>query len=292
MIKTLRSYGWAALFILPSLIPLLLFTVGPALGALAVSFMRWDLLTPAKWIGWGNYQVLWTDDAFRAAGLHTLQFVIGYLPLVVGGGLGIALMLNRAVPESGILRTLFFMPVVTSWVAVALIWRWLLNPEYGVVNAVLRAVHLPTPGWWVDVHWALPSVILASSWKDVGYAMLILLAGLQSIPREYYESASIDGASAWQQLRRITLPLLTPQLLIVLIISIINNAQVFEQVWVMTDGGPEGATSTIVEQIVRNSFAYGRMGYASAQSVILFLIIFMITWAQLRLQKRWVHYEA
>lgn len=292
MTRTLRNYGWAAFFILPSLIPLLLFTVGPALGALVVSFMRWDLLTPAKWIGLNNYRELVQDEKFRDAALHTVIFVAGYLPLVFAGGLIIALLLNRHIPERGLLRTLFFMPVVTSWVAVALIWRWLLNPTYGVVNAVLGALHLPTPGWWLDPHWAMPSVILASSWKDVGYTMLILLAGLQSIPREYYESASIDGASSWAQLRRITLPLLTPQILIVLVISIINNAQVFEQVWVMTDGGPEGATSTVVEQIVRNSFSYGRMGYASAQSVLLFLTILLITWVQLRLQKRWVHYDA
>ena len=292
MTKTLRTYGWAAFFILPSLVPLMLFTVGPALGALVVSFMRWDLLTPAKWIGLNNYRELLHDETFRAAAVHTVVFVVGYLPLVLIGGLGIALLLNRHIPERGLLRTLFFMPVVTSWVAVALIWRWLLNPEYGLVNWVLRSVHLPTPGWWLDPHWAMPSVILASSWKDVGYTMLILLAGLQAIPNEYYESASIDGASAWSQLRRITLPLLTPQILIVLVISIINNAQVFEQVWVMTDGGPEGATSTVVEQIVRNSFAYGRMGYASAQSALLFLTILLITWVQLRLQKRWVHYDA
>lgn len=292
MIKTLRNYGWAAFFILPSLVPLLLFTVGPALGALVVSFMRWDLLTPAKWIGLNNYRELAQDEKFRDAAVHTLLFVAGYLPIVLIGGLLIALLLNRHIPERGLLRTLFFMPVVTSWVAVALIWRWLLNPAYGVVNAVLGALHLPTPGWWLDPTWAMPSVIIASSWKDVGYTMLILLAGLQSIPREYYESASIDGASSFAQLRRITLPLLTPQILIVLVISIINNAQVFEQVWVMTDGGPEGATSTVVEQIVRNSFAYGRMGYASAQSVMLFLTILLITWVQLRLQKRWVHYDA
>jgi multiple sugar transport system permease protein len=292
MTKAFRNYGWAAFFILPSLVPLLFFTVGPALGALAVSFMRWDLLTPAKWIGLDNYRTLVADETFRAAALHTLEFVAGYLPLVVIGGLAVALLLNRNMPESGFLRTLYFMPVVTSWVAVALIWRWLLNPEYGVVNAVLRSLHLPTPGWWVDVHWAMPSVILASAWKDIGYTMLILLAGLQAIPREYYESAAIDGANAWHQFRRITLPLLTPQILIVLVISIINNVQVFEQVWVMTDGGPEGATSTVVEQIVRNSFAYGRMGYASAQSVFLFAATLLITWGQLRMQKRWVHYEA
>lgn len=292
MNRPLRNLGWAAFFILPSLIPLVLFTIGPAIGALVLSFSRWDLLSPVKWVGFANYQALRSDDNFHAAVIHTILFVAGYLPLVLIGALAVALLLNRHVPETGLLRTLFFMPVVTSWVAVALLWRWLLNPEYGVVNATLRLLHLPAPGWWIDVHWALPSVILASAWKDLGYAMLILLAGLQSIPREYYESASIDGASGWQRFRRITLPLLTPQILVVLIISIINNTQVFEQVWIMTNGGPEGATSTVVEQIVRNSFSYGRMGYAAAQSVLLFIVILAITWVQLRLQKRWVTYEA
>lgn len=292
MTRRLRTYGWAAFFILPSLIPLLLFTVGPAIGALVVSFTRWDLLTPARWIGLNNYRELLADEKFRAATVHTGAFVLGYLPLVLVGGLLVALLLNRKLPESGVLRTLFFMPVVTSWVSVALIWRWLLNPEYGVVNAVLHWLHLPTPGWWLDPHWAMASVIMASAWKDTGYIALILLAGLQAIPREYYESASIDGASAWRQFRSITTPLLTPQIMMVLVISIINNVQVFEQVWVMTDGGPEGATSTIVEQIVRNSFAYGRMGYASAISTVLFVGTLLITWMQMRLQKRWVHYDA
>lgn len=292
MIRAPRNYAWAAFFILPSLIPLLLFTVGPAIGALAVSFMRWDLLTPARWIGLNNYRELLSDASFRAAALHTLAFVAGYLPLVLVGGMVAALLLNRKLPESRALRTLYFMPVVTSWVSVALIWRWLLNPEYGAVNAILRALHLPTPGWWLDAHWAMPSVILASAWKDTGFVALILLAGLQAIPREYYESASIDAASSWVQLRHITVPLLTPQILMVVVISVINNIQVFEQVWVMTDGGPEGATSTVVEQIVRNSFAYGRMGYASALSTVLFAVTLLITWVQMRMQKRWVHYDA
>lgn len=283
---------WAAIFILPSLIPLLMFTVGPSLGALVVSFTKWDLLTPPQWIGFANYRELIADEGFHRAAMHTALFVAGYLPLVLVGSLAIALLLNRHAPENGALRTLFFIPVVTSWVAVALIWRWLLNPEYGVVNAGLRALHLPTPGWWIDAHWALPSVILASAWKDLGYAMLILLAGLKAIPKEYQESASIDGASSWRQLRSITLPLLTPQILLILVISVINNMQVFEQVWIMTDGGPEGATSTVVEQIVRNSFAYGRMGYASALSVALFVVVLVITWVQLKLQKRWVTYES
>jgi multiple sugar transport system permease protein len=179
---------------------------------------------------------------------------------------------------------------VTSWVVVALLWRWLLNPSDGVVNWLLGRIGIDGPGWWTDRAWAMPSVILASAWKDLGFVMVILLAGLQAIDRTLYEAATIDGAGAWRRLRSVTLPLLTPSLFFVVVISLINGFQVFEQVWVMTDGGPAGASTVVVEQIVKNTFQYGRAGYAAAQSVVLFLIILAVTAVQLRLQKRWVFY--
>jgi multiple sugar transport system permease protein len=169
-------------------------------------------------------------------------------------------------------------------------WRWLLDPGAGVVNHALGLVGIEGPGWYNDPVWAMPSVILASAWKDLGFVMVILLAGLQSIPEEYYEAASVDGAGRGTRFRHITLPLLTPSLFFVLVISLINNLQVFDQVWVMTKGGPAGATSVVVEQIVTNAFSYGQMGYAAAMSWLFFVVLLLITLVQFRLQRRWVNY--
>jgi len=286
-----RIAGTAALFIAPSLIPMLAFTIGPMLASLGISFTNWSLLAPAHWVGFDNYRTLWSDAEFRSSLGHTLVFIAGYLPLVLASGLAVALALNQRIRGLTLFRTIYFLPVVTSWVVVALIWKWLLNPQTGVVDYLLGLVGIQGPGWWVDPHWAMPSIILASAWKDIGFVMIILLAGLQSIPDDYYEAASLDGAGRMALFRYITLPLLSPALFFVVVISLINNFQVFDQVWVMTQGGPAGSTSVVMERIVKNAFSFGRMGYASAMSWVLFAIILMITLAQFRLQRRWVNYE-
>jgi multiple sugar transport system permease protein len=286
-----RTAGTAALFIAPSLVPMLAFTIGPMLASLGISFTNWSLLAPAHWVGANNYRTLWSDAEFRSSLGHTLVFIAGYLPLVLISGLAVALALNQRIRGLAVFRTIYFLPVVTSWVVVALIWKWLLNPQTGVVDYLLGLVGIQGPGWWVDPHWAMPSIILASAWKDIGFVMIILLAGLQSIPDDYYEAASLDGAGRLALFRHITLPLLSPALFFVVVISLINNFQVFDQVWVMTQGGPAGSTSVVMERIVKNAFSFGRMGYASAMSWVLFVVILMITLAQFRLQRRWVNYE-
>ncbi len=286
-----RTAGTAALFIAPSLVPMLAFTIGPMLASLGISFTNWSLLAPAHWVGANNYRTLWSDAEFRSSLGHTLVFIAGYLPLVLISGLAVALALNQRIRGLAVFRTIYFLPVVTSWVVVALIWKWLLNPQTGVVDYLLGLVGIQGPGWWVDPHWAMPSIILASAWKDIGFVMIILLAGLQSIPDDYYEAASLDGAGRVALFRYITLPLLSPALFFVVVISLINNFQVFDQVWVMTQGGPAGSTSVVMERIVKNAFSFGRMGYASAMSWVLFAVILMITLAQFRLQRRWVNYE-
>lgn len=290
MKKTNRGFV-AALFLAPSFIPLVAFLILPMFAAVALSFTQWDLLTPATWIGFANYSELFQSPVFWRTLKNSIIFILGYLPLVYILGLGAALGLNRKFRGSTFLRAAYFLPVITSWVIVSLLWKWILNPEGGIVNSLLAEVGITGPGWWTSTTWAMPTVILASAWKDLGYVMLILLAGLQSIPPEYQEAAAIDGASGRQILRRITLPLLTPATFFVIVISLINNFQVFDQIYLMTDGGPEGSTSVLVQQIVNNSFDYGRMGYASAMSMVLFAIILVVTLMQLRLQKRWVNYE-
>jgi multiple sugar transport system permease protein len=287
--------GWrhaltVLLFLVPSLVPLLAFMVGPMLSSVGLSLLDWNLLSPARWVGLANYRALIHDGAFHAALLHTLYFIGGYLPLTFVGGLGLALALNQRLKGIAWVRTIYFLPVVTSWVVVALVWKWLLNPQFGIVNRVLGLVGLHGPGWWLDPHWAMPAVILASAWKDLGFTMVIFLAGLQAIPEDYYEAAALDGAGRWSRFRNVTLPLLSPASFFVVVISLINNFQVFDQVQVMTGGGPVGSTSVVVQQIVQNAFSYGRMGYAAAMSWALFAVILVVTLVQLRLQKRWVVY--
>ncbi len=287
--------GWrkalvVTMFLAPSLFALLAFSIGPMVGTLWVSLQEWNLIRSAEFIGLDNFRELWHDDDAWRALRNTLYYLVGYLPLVVLGGLALAVLVNRKLRGVNLFRGLYFLPVVTSWVVVSLLWRWLLNPTDGIVNWLLGRVGIDGPGWWTDRTWAMPSVILASAWKDLGFVMIILLAGLQAIDGTLYEAARIDGAGAWRQLRSVTLPLLTPSLFFVVVISLINGFQVFEQVWVMTEGGPAGASTVMVEQIVKNTFQYGRAGYAAAQSVVLFAIILAVTAIQLRLQKRWVFY--
>lgn len=288
--KGWRQLPVVMLFIGPSLAALILFLLGPLIVSLGISLTSWDLLTPPRYIGLANYSELFHSSDVRDALSHTLFFIVGYLPTVLVLGLGLALLLNRPLRGLSLYRTAFFMPVVSSWVAVSLMWKWLLNPAFGLVNYLLGLLHLYQPGWWADPHWAMPAVIIASVWKDVGFVMVLLLAGLQGIDRSFYEAAQIDGAGAWARFRYVTVPLLSPSIFFVTVISLINSFQVFDQVWVMTGGGPGGASSVIVEHIVRNAFSYGRMGYASALSWVLFVVIFAITAAQFAAQRRWVHY--
>ena len=280
-----QRYGILALFLGPSLLGLAAFTLLPIGASLGLSFTNWDLLTPPKFIGISNYAQMMSDAEFWRTLRNTVTFLVGYVPLVLAAGLLIAVLLNSAIPFRGIFRTMYFVPVVTSWVAVALVWKWLLNPAYGLINSSLGAIGITGPAWLFDPNWAMVAVILTSVWKDTGFIMVIMLAGLQGIPREYYEAASIDGATRPQGLLHITIPLLSPTLIFCLSISLIGAFQVFDQVYIMTEGGPAGATMVLVERVVSNAFSYSRMGYASAMSWVLFLLIFAVTIFFYRLRK-------
>jgi multiple sugar transport system permease protein len=281
-----RQAAWVSLFVLPGLCGLLLFTIGPIVASLVLTLFDWDLLTDPTFIGLDNFRRLVRDDEFWAALRHTLIFIAGYVPLVMVSSLLLALALNTRLRGLAVLRTAFFLPVVSSWIAVALLWSWLFNPRYGLVNYGLSFLGIDGPKWLYDPHWAMPAIILTSVWKDLGFVMVIFLAGLQAIPRDYHEAAQLDGAGAVERLRSITLPLLAPTTFFVTIISLINSFQVFTQVWVMTEGGPAGATTVLVERVVKHAFSYGEMGYAATISWVLCLIVFAITLVQLRLQRR------
>ena len=277
-------------FLLPSAIPLLLFVLGPMVAAAWISLNKWNLLSPMQFVGLDNYTKLLSDPRTGDVFLHTLYYVAGYLPLVYIGGLALALALNTALKGRSFLRGVYFLPVVTSWIVVALVWRWLLNPSNGIVNTVLAFFGIDGPGWWTDPAWAMPSIILASAWKDLGFVMVILLAGLQAINTDLYDAAKVDGAGWWRRLASVTLPLLTPSTFFVIVISLINGFQVFDQVYAMTGGGPNGASTVVVQQIYDLTFRYQRAGEASALSWILFIAILAITLIQVRGQRRWVTY--
>ena len=281
-----QKYLALAVLLGPSLVGMFIFLMLPVASSFVLSFSSWDLIGEIQWIGLDNYSKALADPAVLGALRNTLTFILGYLPATVGIALGLALLLNRRIRGRVVFRAIYFVPVVTSWVAVSLIWKWLLNPQYGLVNVALAWIGIKGPGWLFDPQWAMTGVILTSIWKDIGFVTVIYLAGLQDIPEHLYEAAALDGVTGWQRFWHITFPMLMPTTFFVTTISLISSFQVFDQVWVMTQGGPAGATSVMVELIYKNAFSYYQMGYASAISRVLFALIFAVTIAQNVLQKR------
>lgn len=284
-----KTLFWLSIFLLPNLLGFLIFITIPILSSLAISFTDWDLIGSFHFIGMENYIRLANDPEFWLAFKNTILFILGYLPLVMIFGLGCALLLNQKMKLRTLFRATYFLPVVTSWVAVSLVWKWLYNPNYGLINYFLSLVGIEGPQWLNDPKTAMLGIVLTSSWKDIGFIMVLFLGGLQNISPSYYEAASIDGASKLRQFWSITLPLLTPTTFFVTIISLINSFQVFDQVMIMTAGGPGGATTVMVQNIYNHAFRYFEMGYASAMSWALFIVIFILTLIQMKAQKRGVN---
>jgi multiple sugar transport system permease protein len=238
-------------------------------------------------VGLENYKELFSSASFLRAIWNTIIFTIGVLTLTVVGSLSLALALNQGLRGTTALRALYYSPVVTSLVATAVIWLWILDPQFGIVNQALRGIGLPAPGWASDARWAMPTVIVTFSWREVGYFTVIYLAGLQGIPSELKEAARIDGCGAWRVFRHITVPLLVPTTLFVLVLSVIRATQnAFGVIYVMTGGGPVEATNVIVLYLYQQAFQFFRMGYASAVAYVLFALIFLATLIQFRLLGR------
>lgn len=289
-----NKWKWVLLFLAPSLVGLLMFIVYPIASSFWLAFHDWNLLRPPTFVGLANFEELLADGAFWNALRYTLIFIVLYVPLVFTLGLALALFLNQKLRGMVVVRTATFLPVVASWVVVSIIWKWIFNPQYGLVNYGLAQVGIAGPDWLFQPTTAVWAMVITSVWKDIGYIALLYLGGLQSISETYYEAARIDGAGRWRLFRNITLPLLTPTMFFVVITLLINYFQIFEQVWLMPmrDSAADRQVEVIVTEVVKNAFSYGRMGYASAMSWVLFVLIFAITFLQMRLQKRWVYYEA
>lgn len=287
-------------FLLPSLIGLAIFYLAPMVVSIFISLTDWngldrlfaDDFMQKHFIGLDNYKAILTSQEFWKVLKNTLTYIVLYLPLMMAVSLAVASLLSQQRRGVGVFRVLYYIPVLTSWVAASLIWKSILAPQYGAMNNILAFFGIEGPGWLLDEKWAMPAIVLVSVWKDMGFFGLILLSGMVGINRTYYEAAEIDGAGAWTRFWKITLPLLTPAIFYVLIVSLINSFQLFPQIMIMTDGGPNGATQVMVERIYKYGFRYFKMGYASAFSWILFLIIMVCTAIQMRGQKRWVNYDA
>lgn len=290
-----RSLLWhetrdAYLFILPWILGFLLFLAGPMLASLAISFTRWEIVTPSQFVGLDQYARLARDDRLFLSLWNTAYYVFLGVPLHLFLALLAALAVNINLRGIRLYRTLFYVPSLTPAVANAILWLWIFHPQWGLANAALELLGLPPLFWLQDPRLAKPAFIIMS-WWTIGGQMVILLAGLKGIPVTFYEAAEIDGASAWGRFWRITLPLLTPALFFNLIIAIIGAFQVFTAAYIMTEGGPNYATLFYLLYLYRMAFENFRMGYASAMAWVLFLIILAFTALQFRLSNRWVFYE-
>ena len=282
--------GWW--FVAPALAVIGVFFFLPVLAALALSVTDFDIYALAdlrnlRWTGWHNYVALLQTPLFWQALGNTLYFVVVGVPLSLGASLGMALLLNSPLARfKPLFRTALFAPVVTTLVAAAVVWRYLFNARYGWLNYALGSIGIAPVDWLGDPHWAMPAIIVFAVWKNFGYNMIILLAGLQAIPAELYEAARIDGASAWRQFRSVTLPLLSPMLFMVGILTVAGYFQLFAEPYVMTQGGPLQSTVSVLYLMYEEGFKWWNLGSASAVAFVLFALIFGVTAIQLRWMRR------
>ncbi|MDE0078874.1 MAG: sugar ABC transporter permease [Caldilineaceae bacterium] len=294
-VKKRRSLLWSEardgyLFILPWVFGFIIFTAGPMLASLYISFTRWEIVTPSVWVGAAQYVKLFNDDRFWLSLYNTSYYVFIGVPLHLFFALLAALAVNMNLRGIHFFRTAYYVPSLTPVVANSILWVWIFHPEWGLANAFLEWIGLEGLYWLQDPRLAKPALIVMSFWS-IGGQMVILLAGLKGIPLELYEAAAIDGANWWSRFWRVTLPLLTPALFFNLIIAIIGAFQVFTQAYIMTEGGPNYSTLFYLLYLFRAAFENFRMGYASAMAWVLFIVVLTFTALQFMLSDRWVFYE-
>jgi multiple sugar transport system permease protein len=278
---------WVLAFLAPTLTGLALGTFGSIFATIGISLADWDLLTPAKWVGTDNYAGLPGDRLFMKSLWNTLAFSALYVPLTVALSLAVAMGLNRDIPAIGLFRVAFFLPTVSSPTAVGLLWTWIYAEDHGALNAMITGLG-GDPVAWLSPKVALYSIVIVNVWGAIGGGMIIFLAGLQAIPRDYYEVARLDGATAWQRLRLVTLPALAPSIFFQGVLTTINAFQAFDYIYILTRTGNGNSTMpTLVFSIYRSGFRFFRMGDASAQAVVLTAMIFGLTVVYFRLQRRW-----
>ncbi len=288
-------FGW--LFIVPAVLGLLFFRLGPVFASFYLSFTKYEIITAPRWIGFANYTKLVTDALWLRSIEVTLWYVTLFVPLSLTFAYGVALLMSRNVRGITTYRTLWYLPSVVPVVASATIWRWGLNPEFGPINYPLKVLGLPAPRWLTDPDWIVPSIVFIGLW-GLGNSVLIFLASLISVPRTFYEAAEVDGANNWARFRHVTLPLTSSIIFYQLIVTVINSFQVFGVAYILfvsnpsaSSAGPNNAALFYVLYMFRNAFGYFRNGYASAMAWILFLVIMLLTIILFYSQRRWVYYE-
>jgi multiple sugar transport system permease protein len=288
-----REALWGFLFILPTYLGFAIFILGPVVAVAGMSFTKFDVLGGSVFTGLANYSRMLSDDRLRTVYANTFLFTIFAVFFNVSIGLALAVLLNRRLPQlvRNFFRSIYFFPLLVAHTYVAVIWQFLYQRDTGVINYYLSLLGLGPIAWLASPNWVLPSVIMMDVWKNTGFAMIIFLAGLQNIPRDYYEAARIDGAAALQLFLRITLPLLTPTIFFVLIIFMIGAIQVFDTIIVLTGGGPGDASRSVVIYIYEQAFQNFDLGYASTIAMTLFVVILTLTLFQFWFSRRWVHYE-
>lgn len=279
------------LLISPWLIGLVAFILGPIIASLVLSFFQWDLISPARFIGFRNFREMFTIDPLFWQSLKvTVIYVLFRVPLSLITALILALMMNQKIPGIGVFRTIYYLPSVISGVAVSMMWIWVFNPNFGLLNGFLSLIGITGPGWFSDTTWALPTMILISLYS-VGSTAIIFLAGLKGIDDTLYEAAELDGASKLQQLFKITIPQLTPSILFNVIMLTITSFQIFTEGLIITGGGPANSTMFFNLYLYQNAFSYARLGYASALAWILFTLTFIGAFSILKSSNKWVYYE-
>lgn len=280
----------AYVFMAPAILGLLLFTLGPVVASLLLSFTDYDLLTDPAWVGMQNYGEMFSDGLFWQSLRVTAIYSVVSVPAGLVLGLALAVLLNYKMRGVMFFRSVYYLPTVISGVGVAMLWRWLFNSEFGIINVLLRNVGIRGPAWLTDERWALSALIIASLWS-VGGTTLIFLAGLQGISQELYEAAEIDGAGRWRQFRNITLPLISHVTFFNLVLGVIGALQVFTDAFVMTRGGPNHATYFLAVYLYQNAFQYLKFGYSAAVAWVMFMIVLVLTLLVFRSSPLWVYYE-
>ena len=264
-------------FILPNFLGFFIFTLIPVVCSFGLAFMKWDAFNAPEFVGLKNFQKLVTDDTFQISLINTLKYTIAVVPVTMAISLLLAVLLNRKMRGVKFFRTAFFFPYITSLVAIATVWSMMFNPTMGPINTLLKTIISSPPMWLASSDWALWVIAMVSVWRDMGYYMILYLAGLQGIPKELYEASEMDGASKWKQVTNITLPSLRPTTFLVSVMLIIKCFQIFDLVQIMTEGGPGRSTMVLVYQIYTEGFVKYNFGYASAISMVLFVIVLGIT---------------
>lgn len=285
----------AYMFLLPALVGFTAFIIIPFISSIILSFTEWNFVSGVsgiKFIGLSNFIQLFNDPWFKTAFTNNLVFAFTVVPVSLVLGLIIATVIQRYIYASNIIKIMIFMPYISSVVAIAIVWMVMLQPSYGPINQFLMGIGITNPPKWIaDIKWAMPTLILITIWQGIGYYVIIYIGGLNSIPKDVYESAEIDGATFWDKFIRISVPLVSPTTFFLAITGIIASFKVFDLISVLTDGGPGTSTTVVAYYMYKTAFNYHKMGYASAMATVVFIIIFVITVLQWRGQKKLVIYD-